>query len=163
MGHRVLLSALVVLGISLGTVDTPTAQPVRPDISVVVSATRSDTTLAEMPMYTTIITQEQIRNSPAQTLDQLLRQVPGINLPGAPYFETDPTGNQIRMRGATNAIRSLPASERDRLVQDLPKLFPELDGDAAWERIIHDDRPRPALSHLLDAAADTRHPVAPVP
>ena len=48
------------------------------------------------------------------------------------------------------AIRSLPAGERDRLVKDLPKLFPEVDGDAAWERIIHDDRPRPAFSRLLD-------------
>ena len=52
------------------------------------------------------------------------------------------------------AIRSLPAGERDRLVKDLPKLFPELDGDAAWGRIIHDDRPRPAFSRLLDAAAE---------
>jgi len=103
VGHRDLLSLLVVAGLSLDTVDAQTAQPGRPDISVVVTATRSDTTLAEMPMYTTIITQEQIRNSPAQTLDQLLRQVPGINLPGAPFFETDPTGNQIRMRGTTNA------------------------------------------------------------
>ena len=48
------------------------------------------------------------------------------------------------------AIRSLPAGERDRLVKNLPKLFPELDGDAAWERIIQDARPRPALSCLLD-------------
>lgn len=48
------------------------------------------------------------------------------------------------------AIRSLPAGERERLVKDLPKLIPELDGDAAWERIIHDDRPRPMLSRLLD-------------
>lgn len=50
------------------------------------------------------------------------------------------------------AIRSLPAGERDRLVKDLPKLFPELDGEAAWERIIHDARPRPAFSRLLDEA-----------
>lgn len=48
------------------------------------------------------------------------------------------------------AIRALPARERDKLVKDLPKLFPELDGDAAWDRILHDDRPRPALSRLLD-------------
>jgi len=50
------------------------------------------------------------------------------------------------------AIRALPASERDRLVKELPKLLPELDGDLAWERIIHDDRSRPALSRLLDEA-----------
>ena len=49
-----------------------------------------------------------------------------------------------------NAIRALPAGERARLMQDLPKLFPELDGDAAWDRIIQDTRPRPALSRLLD-------------
>ncbi|MDB6115654.1 MAG: hypothetical protein JWQ62_2599 [Lacunisphaera sp.] len=56
-----------------------------------------------------------------------------------------PTIEQIE-----NDIRALPAEERARLMNDLPKLFPELDGDAAWDRIIHDDRPRPALSRLLD-------------
>jgi hypothetical protein len=33
-----------------------------------------------------------------------------------------------------------------------------LDGDASWERILHDPRPRPALNALLDEAeADYRH------
>ena len=48
------------------------------------------------------------------------------------------------------AIQKLPPAERAKLVADLPALFPELDGDAAWERIIGDSRPRPALSALLD-------------
>ena len=48
------------------------------------------------------------------------------------------------------AIRALPAQERERLAKDLPQLFPELDGDAAWERILKDNRPRPALSRMLD-------------
>jgi hypothetical protein len=48
------------------------------------------------------------------------------------------------------AIRSLPASERESLLRDIPDLFPELSGDAEWERIIHDERPRPALTQLLD-------------
>ena len=52
-----------------------------------------------------------------------------------------------------NAIRALPAGERAQLVRDLPQLFPELDGDALWDRIIHDDRPRPALSRMLDETA----------
>jgi len=55
------------------------------------------------------------------------------------------------------AIRALPAQERNRLAKDLPKLFPEMDGDAAWERLIHDDRPRPALSRLLDEAEAVVH------
>ena len=48
------------------------------------------------------------------------------------------------------AIQSLPPAERAKLVADLPALFPELDGEAAWERIIREFRPRPALSALLD-------------
>jgi hypothetical protein len=48
------------------------------------------------------------------------------------------------------AIQSLPPAERAKLIADLPALLPELDGDAAWERIVRDSRPRPALSALLD-------------
>jgi hypothetical protein len=49
-----------------------------------------------------------------------------------------------------NAIRSLSAAERHKLVQHLPQLFPEFGGDSEWERIAHDDRPRPALTELLN-------------
>ena len=48
------------------------------------------------------------------------------------------------------AIRSLSTDERQQLAEDLPGLVPELDGDAAWERIIRDPRPRPAFSALVD-------------
>ncbi len=48
------------------------------------------------------------------------------------------------------AIRSLSPEERQKLAEDLPRLVPELDGDVAWERIIRDSRPRPALSALVD-------------
>ena len=53
-------------------------------------------------------------------------------------------------REIEEAIRSLPASERDKLLHIIPDLFPELSGDAEWERIIHDERPRPSLSQFLD-------------
>ena len=48
------------------------------------------------------------------------------------------------------AIRSLSPEERQKLAEDLPGLVPELDGDAAWERIIRDSRPRAAFSALVD-------------
>jgi len=70
---------------------------------IVVTASRADTALEAMPQYTTIITQEDIRRSPAQTLDQLLRNVPGFNLTGVPAAQSDPTGHQTRMRGLGNA------------------------------------------------------------
>jgi hypothetical protein len=48
------------------------------------------------------------------------------------------------------AIRALPTADRERLMRDLPDLFPELDGDAAWDRLIHDTHSRPAFSRMLD-------------
>jgi hypothetical protein len=48
------------------------------------------------------------------------------------------------------AIRALPPQEREKLVEDLPAILPEMNGDAMWERIITDPRPRPALTALGD-------------
>ena len=48
------------------------------------------------------------------------------------------------------AILALPPKEREKLVEDLPAILPELDGDAEWSRIINDPRPRRALSALGD-------------
>ena len=61
-------------------------------------------------------------------------------------------------REIEEAIRSLPPAERDKLLHDLPDLFPELTVDAEWQRIIEDERPRPALTELLDKTeAEFRH------
>jgi len=49
------------------------------------------------------------------------------------------------------AIQVLPATEREKLVADLPGILPELNGDAMWERILSNPRPRPALIALEDA------------
>ena len=48
------------------------------------------------------------------------------------------------------AIKALPPSERERLAEDLPFILPELRGDLVWQRLINDERPRPALSALGD-------------
>jgi hypothetical protein len=55
------------------------------------------------------------------------------------------------------AIRTLPSSERDKLLRHIPVLFPELAGDAEWDRVIHDERPRPELSKLLDETEGQLH------
>ena len=49
-----------------------------------------------------------------------------------------------------DAIRSLSPSERAKLLQHLPHILPEFAGDQEWDRIIVDERSRPALSQLLD-------------
>lgn len=51
------------------------------------------------------------------------------------------------------AIQALPPAERERLADDLPAILPELNGNAKWQRIITDSRPRPALTALGDEIA----------
>jgi outer membrane receptor for ferrienterochelin and colicin len=85
------------------------AQAVTPDTAarslgaVVISATRASTTTERVALHATVIGRAEIMKAPAQTLDQLLRDVPGINMPGAPFFTTDPTAQQTKMRGVTNS------------------------------------------------------------
>ena len=81
----------------------PTDTTMRSLTAVVVSATRASTTLERVPLHATVVSRAEILKSPAQTLDQLLRDIPGMNLPGAPYYTTDPTGQQSKMRGVTNS------------------------------------------------------------
>jgi outer membrane receptor protein involved in Fe transport len=70
---------------------------------VTISASRSQARVEQMPLHTTIITPQEIERSPARTLDQLLRNVPGLNFTGVPSTQSDPTGHQTRMRGMGNA------------------------------------------------------------
>lgn len=49
------------------------------------------------------------------------------------------------------AIRTLGQTEREKLLQHLPQLFPELAGDAEWETFLRDERSRPGFSALLDS------------
>lgn len=71
--------------------------------TVVVSASRSQTKIEQMPLHTTIVTRAEIEKSPAQNVDQLLRNVPGMNFTAVPAALSDPTGHQTKMRGLGNA------------------------------------------------------------
>ena len=66
---------------------------------VVVNATRSGTPLDEMSLNTTILTKEALESSPDQTIDQVLKNVPGVFLNDVPYYQKDPTGQSINVRG----------------------------------------------------------------
>ena len=48
------------------------------------------------------------------------------------------------------AILALPMVERGKLVEDLPAILPELNGDTVWERIVSDPCRRPALTTMGD-------------
>ena len=71
--------------------------------AVVVNASRSQALVESMPLNTTIVSRDDMERSAAQTLDQLLRDVPGLNFTGVPAAQSDPTGQQTKMRGMGNA------------------------------------------------------------
>lgn len=71
--------------------------------AVVVSATRSSTTAEHVPLHVTVLGERELQQSPSHTLDQVLRDVPGMNIGGAPYYTTDPTGQQTKLRGVSNS------------------------------------------------------------
>ena len=84
--------------------------------SVTVTATRSSTPLDEIPLNTTVLTKEALEVSPDQTIDQVLKNVPGVILNDTPYYQKDPTGQSINVRGLGNArtlvlIDGVPAND----------------------------------------------------
>jgi outer membrane receptor for ferrienterochelin and colicin len=84
---------------SLATADTDLMD----SDQVIVTASRSSDSVDRLPVNTTIITAEDISESSAQTLDQLLRNVPGFNFTGIPAALSDPTGTQTKIRGLGNS------------------------------------------------------------
>ena len=66
---------------------------------MVVTATRSGTELRNMTQNTTILTKEEIEESPVQTIDQVLKSSPSVFLNDQPYYEKDPTSQSLNVRG----------------------------------------------------------------
>ena len=74
--------------------------------AVVVTATRSERSLADQPDSVTVIPREQIEQTPAKALDDVLRTVPSVNLPAAASYQIHPTADSVSMRGL-GGIRAL--------------------------------------------------------
>jgi len=74
----------------------PSAQSLAP---VVITATRSPRPLADLPMSASVVTSEQIENTPALSLDDVLRHVAGVNLPIQTGIQAHPTADNVSMRG----------------------------------------------------------------
>lgn len=80
------------------------ASPVAGDI--VVTATRSARALADVPASVSVVTADRIAATPARTIDDVLRQIPSVDLPIASTNEQHPTNTIVSMRGLSG-IRSL--------------------------------------------------------
>ena len=69
---------------------------------VVVSASLVGTELKDMTQNTSILTNEDIKNSPDQTIDQVFKNQSSVFLNDQPYYEKDVTGTSINVRGIGN-------------------------------------------------------------
>ena len=83
---------------------------------MVVTATKSGTTLKDMTQNTTILTKEELEIAPEQTIDQVLKNQTSVFLNDQPYYQKDPTGQSINVRGLGNArtlvlIDGVPAND----------------------------------------------------
>jgi iron complex outermembrane receptor protein len=110
------LSGLILIGTAVQAQIAPPPDYNQKLSDVVVSATRSGTPLDEIPLNTTILTKEVLEIAPDQTIDQILKNVPGVILNDTPYYQKDPTGQSINVRGLGNArtlvlIDGLPAND----------------------------------------------------
>ncbi len=121
---------------------------------VVVTATRTPQRLADVPASVTVLTKEDIAASPAQTVDDLLRQVPGFSLfRRSSSLVTHPTTQGVSLRGIgpSGASRSLV------LLDGVPINDP-FGGWVYWSRIPREsirqiDLVRGALSNLYGSSA----------
>jgi outer membrane cobalamin receptor len=66
---------------------------------VIVTATRSARPLNDLPASASLVTATEVDDTPAQSLDDILRHVPGVNLPIQTGIQAHPTADNVSMRG----------------------------------------------------------------
>jgi outer membrane receptor protein involved in Fe transport len=69
------------------------------DETIVVTATRSERTVSELPISTTVVPESKIKATPAHTIDDVLRTIPGVNMPIASAANTGVQNHRVSMRG----------------------------------------------------------------
>lgn len=99
-----LSAALVAVCLTTAAVPSPAAPPADAATpvaldSVVVTATRADRLLSDLPQSVSVVSSAQIEAAPAVSLDDALRLTPSIDLPIGASYQLHPTGSGISMRG----------------------------------------------------------------
>jgi outer membrane receptor protein involved in Fe transport len=102
-----LLTAVLIQDAGRSTQD---AGPPQHSEQITVTATRKETRLADTPASVVVISRETLANSPAATVDDALRQVPGFTLfrrAGSRTANPTTQGVSLRGLGASGASRAL--------------------------------------------------------
>src|SRR6201996_8559263 len=67
--------------------------------SVVVTATRSERSINDVPESVSVVSAQAIADTPGQALDDILRRSASVDLPNATSYQLHPTADNISMRG----------------------------------------------------------------
>lgn len=94
-----LLSCLVAVASTATALDATAAEPVREDDEMVVTATRTERRLQDVPASVTVISAGDIEKSVAQSADELLQDLAGIDVKHSMGALSIGTSNQVTMRG----------------------------------------------------------------
>lgn len=94
---------------------------------VIVTATRSERSLADVPVSASVVSSAEIAQTPAKSLDDILRRVPALDVPIAASYQTHPTSLNVSMRGL-GGIRALV------LLDGVPLNDP-FQGYVQWSRV----------------------------
>lgn len=74
-------------------------KPQKHEETIVVTATRSERAVSELPISTTVVSEEQIQSTPAHTIDDVLRTIPGVNMPLSTAINNTVQSQRFSMRG----------------------------------------------------------------
>lgn len=99
-----LLCCLSLVFVSSGR--AATTESSSPMDTIVVTATRTERNVNDVPDSVSVIDAASIIDTPGQALDDILRRSPSIDLPSAASYQVHPTANSISMRGL-GGIRAL--------------------------------------------------------
>jgi outer membrane receptor protein involved in Fe transport len=109
---------------------TPENTPQKPpkvEEAIVVTATRSERAVSELPVSTTVVKEAEIRSAPARSVDDLLRTIPGVHMAIVSGSGSTPNNQRISMHG-------LGGSRALVLLDGVP-LHDPYSGIVQWQRV----------------------------
>jgi outer membrane cobalamin receptor len=121
------VSALLLAALLAATPQEETSNPPKVDETIVVTATRSERSVSELPMSATVVTEEQIHDAPARSVDDLLRTIPGIHMPLVSGSGSTPSNQRLSMHG-------LGGSRALVLLDGIP-LHDPYSGTVQWQKV----------------------------
>ena len=122
-----LLLAFAIAGEQPATPENQVPETPKVDEAIVVTATRSERAVSELPVSATAIKEEDIEHAPARSVDDLVRTIPGVHMAIVSGSGSTPNNQKISMHGL-GGTRALV------LLDGIP-LHDPYSGIVQWQRV----------------------------